>query len=212
MRTLERLSPLGTTSGKKVSTRRVRALLAGGLVFGVGAAVTLAAWTDSEFATGTFSSGAFNLMGSTDGTNFQDNPSGSPASLVFTADFDNLAPDEVAAAPFALRLTPETTDDAQLTVTTAVGSGVAEPELSYGITLVASAAACTASAVGTTLIPADTPLDSVGVPVPATLLQSVDGIEPGAPIFACIQVTASPDLAQTTAAVGTWQFEAISAP
>ena len=41
----------------------VRAILAGGLVLGVGAAVTLAAWNDSEFATGTFGAGSFNLEG-----------------------------------------------------------------------------------------------------------------------------------------------------
>jgi len=52
--------------------RKVRAVLAGGLVLGVGAAVTLAAWNDSEFATGTFTAGTFNLEGSTDGTTFTD--------------------------------------------------------------------------------------------------------------------------------------------
>jgi len=34
--------------------RRLRAVLAGGLVLGVGAALTLAAWNDAEFATGSF--------------------------------------------------------------------------------------------------------------------------------------------------------------
>lgn len=50
--------------------RKVLAVLAGGLVLGVGAAITLAAWNDSEFATGTFTAGSFNLQGSTDGTTY----------------------------------------------------------------------------------------------------------------------------------------------
>src|SRR5690606_31735774 len=51
-------------------SRMIRALLAGGLVLGVGTAVTLAAWNDSEFASGTFRAGTFDLEGSTDGTTF----------------------------------------------------------------------------------------------------------------------------------------------
>lgn len=35
---------------EKATGRKVRAILAGGLVLGVGAAVVLAAWNDSEFA------------------------------------------------------------------------------------------------------------------------------------------------------------------
>ncbi|MEJ7649283.1 MAG: SipW-dependent-type signal peptide-containing protein [Nakamurella sp.] len=41
--------------------RKFRAVLAAGLVLGVGGAVTLAAWNDSEYATGTFTAGTFNM-------------------------------------------------------------------------------------------------------------------------------------------------------
>ena len=51
----------------KDGNRKILAVLAGGLVLGVGVAVTLAAWNDSEFATGTFTAGSFNLEGSTTG-------------------------------------------------------------------------------------------------------------------------------------------------
>jgi predicted ribosomally synthesized peptide with SipW-like signal peptide len=37
--------------------RKVRALLAGGLVLGVGAAITLAAWTDNVFGNSDFATG-----------------------------------------------------------------------------------------------------------------------------------------------------------
>ena len=43
----------------------IRAILAGGIVLGVGAAVTLAAWNASEFATGTFQAGTFTIEGAT---------------------------------------------------------------------------------------------------------------------------------------------------
>lgn len=60
---------------------KARALLAGGLVLGVGAAVTLAAWTDNEWVRGVFGTGTFGIEGSTDGSAFSDNPtSGDPHS------------------------------------------------------------------------------------------------------------------------------------
>ncbi|WP_255808456.1 SipW-dependent-type signal peptide-containing protein [Leucobacter aridicollis] len=63
---------------------KARALLAGGLVLGVGAAVTLAAWTDNEWVRGVFGTGTFGIEGSKDGSVFSDNPtSGDPAQLSF---------------------------------------------------------------------------------------------------------------------------------
>ncbi|TFD46206.1 hypothetical protein E3T55_17540 [Cryobacterium frigoriphilum] len=197
---------------KGLHSRRARAILAGGLVLGVGAAITLAAWNDSEFATGTFSSGLFNLEGSIDGVTFGENPLGTPAAVTFSAGFDDLAPDETVAAPFVVHLDATTTDDADLTVASAVGSGVAEPELSYGIVTVASVAACTPTAVGTVLVAPGTALDAVATaPLPSVpLTQSVDGLVPGADVFLCVQVTSSATLVQDTDAVGLWEFEAIS--
>ena len=53
-----------TTDGtRRRDSRRVKAVLAGGMVLGIGAAITLAAWNDSEFATGTFSAGHFGIEG-----------------------------------------------------------------------------------------------------------------------------------------------------
>ena len=58
------------TEERGLRSRKVRAILAGGLVLGLGAAVTLAAWNDSEFAKGTFTSGSLNIQGSVDGDIF----------------------------------------------------------------------------------------------------------------------------------------------
>ena len=54
--------------------RMLLAVIAGGVVLGVGTAVTLAVWNDSEFASGTFSSGQFDLQGSIDGATFDSSP------------------------------------------------------------------------------------------------------------------------------------------
>ena len=96
---------------------RVRALLAGGLVLGVGATVTLAAWNDSEFVTATFQAGTFNLQGSTDGTTFSDHASAPGASLGFSVNASALSPGDVVYAPYAVRLAANTTSPATVTVT-----------------------------------------------------------------------------------------------
>ena len=205
--------PASSTTTPALRRRKFKALLAGGLVLGVGAAVVLAAWNDSEFATGTFSSGQFDLVGSADGTNFANHAESSPASLSFSVGFDNLAPENTVASPFVLHLDATTTNDADLTVTNAVGTGTAESELTYGIFVVANFASCTPAATGTgadILIPAGTALNDVTGATSTALVKTTNGTDPGADVFLCIQVTSSSDLDQDTTATGTWQFEAVS--
>lgn len=48
-------------------SRKIRAIAAGGAVLGVGAAITLAAWSDNEFAQGSFGAGSFDIQGSATG-------------------------------------------------------------------------------------------------------------------------------------------------
>lgn len=65
---------------------RVRAVLAGALVLGVGTTMTLASWTDSEFGSGSFSTTKFDVESSINGgTSYADTTSGSPAVLAFSA-------------------------------------------------------------------------------------------------------------------------------
>jgi predicted ribosomally synthesized peptide with SipW-like signal peptide len=100
--------------------RKMQALIAGGLVLGVGAAVTLAAWNDSEFAQGTFAAGTFNMLGSVDGTTYTDHATvGSPATLAFTVNPTSLSPSDVIYAPFAVELGPNTTNDATVMISSA---------------------------------------------------------------------------------------------
>ena len=205
-------SPATANTSRGLLSRRARAILAGGLVLGIGAAITLAAWNDSEFATGTFTSGQFNLVGSIDGVTFTENDV-TPADVTFSTNFDNLSPDETVSAPFVVHLDAATTDNADLSVASAVGSGAAEAELTYGIVTVDAFVDCTPVAVGTaTLVAPGTALDAVDatVPLPSVPVTQGVGAAPGADVFLCVQVTSSATLVQNTTAVGTWEFEAIS--
>ena len=60
-------APASTTANRR---RKISAILAAGMVLGVGTTATLAAWNDSEYAQGSFAAGTFNLEGSTDGTTY----------------------------------------------------------------------------------------------------------------------------------------------
>lgn len=188
--------------------RKVRAVLAAGLVLGAGAAVTLAAWNDSEFATGTFTAGTFNLVGSTDGTTFTDHATaGTAATLPFTVNAASLSPTDVAAAPFAVELAANTTNNATVTITSAGTTGTVT-NLTYQL-LQTTTFGCTAATTGTTLVPAGTALSTVPASTTFPLAAGTGGAA-GAPVYLCFKVTAGAGLAQGQTGSATWQFQAAS--
>jgi predicted ribosomally synthesized peptide with SipW-like signal peptide len=191
--------------------RKILAILAGGLVLGIGAAVTLATWNDSEFATGTFTAGSFNVQGSLDGTTFADHPSaGTAAAVTFSTGFNSMSPNDVVAAPFVLRLDAATTNNATALVTSAAGTGTGAANFTYGIIQVASVAGCTPAATGTaTLVPAGTALTAFTGATSFNLAHGTGGLA-GASVFLCIQVKASAGLVQGSTATGTWGITATS--
>lgn len=64
--------------------RKLRAVLAGGLVLGVGATATLAAWNDNEYGQGTFTASRFDIQGSVDGGGtWSDNAASPGAAMTF---------------------------------------------------------------------------------------------------------------------------------
>jgi predicted ribosomally synthesized peptide with SipW-like signal peptide len=190
--------------------RKVRALLAGGVVLGVGAAVTLAAWTDQEWATGTFAAGSFNIEGSTDGTAFTDHTSEDGAAVLdFQIGADNLSPTDIVAAPFVLRTDAETSYSATVALTSASGDGDAAGDLTYGIVQVADVGACTPEATGTQIVPAQTGLDSIAGAAEFALEAGTGGAA-GAPVTLCLQVTAGEDLDQGETGTALWEFTATS--
>jgi predicted ribosomally synthesized peptide with SipW-like signal peptide len=197
--------------------RKVLAVLAGGLVLGVGAAVTLAAWNDSEFATGTFSAGEFNLEGATDAAtgDYADHAAADDAAaLAFTLPLaDNLSPDDTVFAPFWVRLDETTTSPATLVadgVTATDVDGTNSAQLSYTVHAIPAASPCDATTAATgTVVASGTTLaaQTLGTPVP---LAAGTTDAAGAPVQLCFAVTASADLQQGGETTATWAFEAVS--
>ncbi len=197
--------------------RKVLAVLAGGAVLGVGVGVTLAAWNDSEFATGTFTAGAFNLEGSTTSAtagyadhNVDDGDAA--ATLVFQLPdvAATMSPGDVVYAPFWVRLDGATTNDATLIADGVVaGTGGNEANLSYTVTAIDAAATCDAAATGTVVATGATLAAQTGA-TSVPLAQGATAGTAGAPVQLCVAVTAGTGLVQGTAATATWEFTATS--
>ncbi|WP_198684002.1 SipW-dependent-type signal peptide-containing protein [Brachybacterium sp. YJGR34] len=121
------------TTKKSPRRRRLLALTAGGLVLGISGMVTLASWTDTEVAEGSFAAGTFALESSTDGETFSDTtPPAEALSLSFDPLAQNLSPTDSASAVYAIRLDQSSSNAA--TVDGAVtASGSAADNLDYTI-------------------------------------------------------------------------------
>lgn len=174
-----------------LTRRKIYAVLAGGLVVGVGSALTLAAWNDSEFATSDFAAGTFEFQGSTDGTTWADHAvEGDAAVLTFSTGFDNLAPEDVVYAPFALQLTAASTSSAALTAVAPTVTGTLSGDLTF-------------DAVRTTTFDCDAAAFGTGTAVPTTMA-------PGDIVYLCLQVTAGATIAQGDTGTALWQWDAVS--
>lgn len=194
-------------SDTSIKRRKILAVLAGGLVLGVGTAAVLAAWNDSEFATGTFASGEFNLEGSTTSATegFTDHATSAGAALLsYTADASNLVPGDTEYASFWVRLDADTTTDGTLTAAHLETTGLNAEHLAYTITAIGAAATCDATATGTvlgegSLANTDTMSGEIA------LLPGADAA-PGEAAHLCFEVTAGADLIQDESTTATWQF------
>lgn len=199
--------------------RKVRAVLAGGLVLGVGAAVTLAAWNDSEFATGTFTAGSFNLEGSTDGTAFTDHnvdDGDTAATLAFTLPADivgNMSPGDTVYASFWVRLAAGTTTGASLVAagTTADPAASSNTDhLSYAIYPLAPGATCNAASATGTAVASGATLDAQTGVTAVTLTEGASAATPGTAVQLCVAVTAAAALEPGLVTNATWEFTATS--
>lgn len=201
----------------KNTQRKILAVLAGGLVLGVGVGVTLAAWNDSEFAAGTFTAGSFNLEGSTTSAttgyaNHNVDGGDTAATLVFQlpAVASSMSPGDVVYAPFWVRLDSTTTNSATLLpagVTAGAGGNTAN--LSYSVTAIAPAATCGAGATGTVVATGATLAAQTG-PTSVPLAKGATAGTAGTPVQLCFAVTAGAGLTQGAAATATWKFTATS--
>ncbi|AQY02439.1 SipW-dependent-type signal peptide-containing protein [Microbacterium foliorum] len=193
----------GVREAKRLLSRRIRAVLAGGLVFGVGATMTLAAWNDSEHGNATFTAGRFDIVGATDGTTFSSHPVGTPAALSFSAPFSAMAPGNTVYSLFSVRTAnPSVAGTLQLSVTSTAGTGLGT-YLRYGVRAIAGTTCNgTTYTAGTAVVP-DNSLMSVG----GTGTQAVSA-NGGTTVNYCFAVTlpaATDNGAQGLTAIQTWQ-------
>lgn len=101
---------------RKQRRRKIQALAAGGLVLGVGASATLAAWTDHQTTAGEFTTGQFALEANTHGTEWTN-------SNEMQFEDVALAPGQSVYAPVVLRSSADTTVEGTVTVS---GSGATD--------------------------------------------------------------------------------------
>lgn len=211
--------------------RKVAAVLAGGLVVGVGVAATLASWNDSELAAGTFTAGHFALEGSTDGgANYSEHPSSNDAAtLTFETSADNLAPGDWVNSEFKVRLDAASTNSGTVKVKAAATSGELTGTAFYvwqepsgscsGATYDASRSMAFSyddakkgflSYGNWTLNnPTYDPDDPASEPV-ITLKKSAVAGEAGQPMTICVAVLGSDRLKQSISGAVTWQVTATS--
>jgi predicted ribosomally synthesized peptide with SipW-like signal peptide len=195
-----------TTAPCTDDTRRRRhqllALGAGGLVLGIGAVVTMAAWTDTERSTGDFDAGRFGLVASVDGQTFSDNPGSPGLELTFDTASTLMSPGSTSYAAYAVQLTADSDYAADVVLTDSIGTGSAATDLTYTI-LGTDTFGCTASTTGTELV-----TDQPATAAPGASLFSLDAA--GDPAFLCVQVTAGENLTQGSSGSIEWTLTGTS--
>lgn len=186
---------------------KVRALLAGGIVLGVGAAVTLANWTDTNWADGIFGGGTYRIESSADGVDFE--TQGGPedaVELVWDADTTNAYPGQEFESTWFVRVTDESTYDGvvkKLTTEGATTDGFYVESLTID---------------GHQVDGNGRPVDAAGDPAEVILAQGTDGA-PGSPIEIDLVVKATNDPDKLAKTIGeanhqtiTWTLHTASVP
>lgn len=202
---------------RRVRARRLRVLLAAGLVLGAGAVATLAAWTSTENATGSFGASVFATESQTQGSAYAGHPTAPGATLAFTA--TAMSPGASAYAWVNVRTTAASTVGGTLTLTAATATGALAPALQYRavrLTGPSPGAACDATAFsGSPVFIAGTSSTYLAVTqVPGTPVASILTAAGAQPLGFCVEVQIAPGSAnsfQGQTANVTWTFTATSA-
>lgn len=191
---------------------RWRALLAGGLVLGVGATATLAAWNDAENATGTFGSSVFDTVSknSTDATYASHDQT--PATLTFAA--TGMSPGALFTAGLDVRTTGAadsptlaSTVGGTAALTSAVPAGDSQltGQLEYRVAVTTTATTCAAATYAGAYVAATT--------VPAGMQGALSANAANTVRF-CFQIrlkTDAPNTTQGRTGTVTWAITSTSA-
>lgn len=203
---------------RRLRSRRIRAILAGGLVFGLGATATLAAWNDSEFGSGTFTAGSFGIEGAVGTGGFGEHGAATPAALSFTVPVSAMVPGATVYALFRVR-TVAGSVKGQVTMAAdaanAAGApGDLGPSLRYSVYAIAGTVCDSSTATTGTQIVAPTSPLTAGGPAVMPLVAGAAGAA-GAPVNYCFAVTLPLDAsnnAQGDTVTAKWSFDAVSTP
>ncbi|WP_282215603.1 SipW-dependent-type signal peptide-containing protein [Microbacterium luteolum] len=208
----ERVTSVGMTP-RRWRLRRARAVLACGLVLGIGVSSTLAAWNDSEYGGATFTAGTFNIQGATDGATFSQHataPAAATLSFAVPAVASAMSPGDAVYALFSVKtVNPSMAGAVQLRANASNNAGLGA-YLTYSVRTI-SQTTCNAAnfAAGTALagLAAGSPL-TVGST--STQALSANGANQ---VNYCFEVTlpaGTPTAAQGTTLTAAWEFTATS--
>lgn len=217
-----------TTTRMTARKKKVLALLSGGLVLGVGAMVTLASWTDSEWVFGgqngdpNIGASVFEVEQNTvapftipaNWVQFENNPGG---ELVFSPGSLALTPGDSVYAPVALRTTANSVAGrvvlqpaiAATDITVDDVGGLLWAALAQRVVTSTSVFTCDANAF-TTLAPFAT--GALGTAAGASPGQSL-ALASGSTQYYCFEITlpsGSPDTLQGRTVAPAWEFVAVS--
>lgn len=197
-------------SARQTLFTRVRAVLAGALVLGVGGSLTLAAWTDTEYAAGQFASSTFGIEGSKDGTTYAEHPAGSPAGLIFTVNPAAMSPGTASYSLFKVRTTSGTNVPGTVVLGIPTVSGALGGYLTYGVKAIPAGSSCNASTFGasTSVVVAPGPLLTAGAGASQALAPA--GASPVSYCFEMALPVGTSNEAQGTSATVTWTLTATS--
>jgi len=193
---------------RHLRSRRIRAVLAGGLVLGVGFTMTLAAWTDQELASSTVQAGTFSVSSRTVQTDpFVSHGAGNPATLQLNA--TGLYPGVSRAAWVQVQTSGSLGGTVTLTNVSASAPGAADQALLNALTAVivqvAQPSACTPTTTSATMQPSPLTTVPTGAQLPPAALQGG-----GANTVTYCVVLTLPSTATTAAQGGTvaptWTF------
>lgn len=186
---------------------RIRALLAGGLVLGIGMTATLAAWTDQEYAKTTIQAGTFSLQSQVSGSSWASNGAGSAVTLPLDA--TGLYPGVSKAAWIQIRTSGTLGGTVTLSGVTAVAPLAADQALRDALTVrvftVTQTADCNTTAPGGASLPLTT-APSAGQLPPVTLDGSGGTTTTVTYCVVLTLPTGAPTSAQGGTVTPTWTF------
>ncbi|AVZ40437.1 hypothetical protein CT688_14150 [Dietzia sp. JS16-p6b] len=200
-------------------SRKRKAILAGGVVLGLGAAATLAAWSDDVFSFGEFGTGSFELQGNVYGdaaAGYENYDEANGGALSFVIAPMNMAPGDTVYAPISIAtaLTTSTSADVTLAGATSTGDQTLFNALRYEVRTIAAGGVCDATVFG-----AGTPWhaqSALGVGESAAFTVGAEQADPRHLCFAVTlpdtEANGADEMQALTTGPVVWQFTGESVP